>query len=139
MALIDINWRPEKRELRKFGLIAIVVLSVVSILLRFVFKVENTLPEVIFIAGLCIFIISLISAKVTRIIYLAMTLAALPIGLVINVFLMGVFYFLILTPLGLFFKAIGRDVLNRRFEMQAKTYWIKRKQNKTPQSYFHQS
>ena len=139
MALIDINWNPEKRELRKFGLIAIVVLGVVSILLQFVFKVENILPEVLFIAGLCIFIISLISAKVTRIIYLAMTLAALPIGLVINVLLMGVFYFLILTPVGLFFKAVGRDVLNRRFEAQSKTYWIKRQQNKAPQSYFHQS
>jgi hypothetical protein len=67
-----------------------------------------------------------------------MTLAALPIGLVINMLLMGVFYFLILTPLGLFFKAVGRDVLNRRFEAHAKTYWIKRQQNKTPQSYFHQ-
>jgi hypothetical protein len=139
MSLIEINWNPEKQELRKFGLIAIVVLGAVSILLRFVFKVETALPTVIFIAGLCIFIVSLISTKATRIIYLAMTLAALPIGLVINVILMGVFYFLILTPLGLFFKAIGRDVLNRRFEAQAKTYWIKRQQNKTPQSYFHQS
>jgi hypothetical protein len=138
MSLIDINWRPEKRELRKFGLIAIVVLGAVSILLRFVFKVETALPTAIFIAGLCIFIISLISAEATRIIYLAMTLAALPFGLVINVLVMGVFYFFILTPLGLVFKAVGRDVLNRRFEARAKTYWIKRQQNKTPQSYFHQ-
>ena len=138
MALIDINWNPEKRELRKFGLIAIVVLSAVSILLRFVFKVETALPTVIFIAGLCIFIISLISAKGTRIIYLAMTLAALPIGLVINVLVMGVFYFLILTPVGLVFKAIGRDVLNRRFDAQTKTYWIKHKQDQNPERYFHQ-
>jgi hypothetical protein len=138
MSLIDINWRPEKRELRKFGLIAIVVLGAASILLRFVFKVETALPTAIFIAGLCIFIISLISAKITRIIYLAMTLAALPIGLVINVLSMGVLYFLILTPLGFVFKAIGRDVLNRRFETQAKTYWIKRKQNQNIERYFHQ-
>jgi hypothetical protein len=138
MSLVDINWRPEKQDLRKFGLIAVVVLGAISILLRFVFQTESTLPAVLFIAGIFIFIISLISAKATRIIYLALTLAALPIGLVINVLLMGVFYFLILTPLGLAFRAFGRDVLNRRFEAQANSYWVRRQQNKTPESYFHQ-
>jgi hypothetical protein len=138
MSLIDINWRPEKRELRKFGLIAIVVLGVISILLRFVFKAEATLPAVFFIAGLCIFIISLISAKATRIIYLAMTLAALPIGLLMNVLLMGIFYFFILTPLGLVFRVFGRDVLNRKFETEAQSYWVKRRQIKTLERYFHQ-
>jgi fumarate reductase subunit C len=138
MSLIDINWRPDKRELRKFGLIALAVLGSVSIIFHFVLKIETTLPTVIFIAGLCIFIISLISAKATRIIYLAMTLAALPIGLVINILSMGVFYFLILTPLGLVFKAIGRDVLNRRFEAQVKSYWVKRKQIQNLERYFHQ-
>jgi hypothetical protein len=138
MPLVDINWRPEKSDLRKFGLIAVVVLVTISILLRFVFKAEATLPAVLFIAGIFIFIISLISAKATRIIYLALTLTALPIGLVINVLLMGVFYFLILTPLGLAFRAFGRDVLNRKFDAKADNYWVKRQQNKTKQSYFHQ-
>lgn len=138
MSLIDINWRPEKSDLRKFGLIAIVVLGIISFLLRFVFHTEATLPAVLFTAGLCIFIISLISAKATRIIYLAMTLAALPVGIVINVLLMGVFYFLILTPLGLVFRAFGRDVLNREFDVKADSYWVKRQRNKTPESYFHQ-
>jgi hypothetical protein len=138
MSLVDINWRPEKSELRKFGLIAVVLLGVIAIILRFVFKTEATLPAVFFIAGVIIFIISLISAKATRIIYLAMTLAALPIGLVTNVLLMGVFYFLVLTPLGLVFRAFGRDVLNRKFDAQVNSYWVKRRQNKTPERYFHQ-
>ncbi|MGA2094077.1 MAG: hypothetical protein ABSH16_11845 [Sedimentisphaerales bacterium] len=138
MSLIDINWRPEKSELRKFGLIAVVLLGVISILLRFVFKAGATLPAMFFITGLFIFIVSLISPKATRIIYLAMTLAALPIGLVTNVLLMGVFYFLVLTPLGLLFRAFGRDVLNRKFDAQANSYWVKRRQNKTPERYFHQ-
>ncbi len=138
MSLIDINWRPEKSELRKFGLIAIVVLGVISILLRLVFKTGVVLPAVVFIAGACIFFISLISAKATRIIYLAMTLAALPLGLVMNVLLMGAFYFFVLTPVGLLFRAFGRDTLNRRFEPEAKSYWTKRRDVGNLNRYFHQ-
>jgi len=138
MALIDINWRPDKRDLRKFGLIAVIVLGVASVLLWLVFKAGVVLPCVVFAGGVCIFIVSLISAKATRIIYLILTLAAVPIGLVMNVILMSAFYFLILTPVGMVFRIFGRDVLNRRFEPGAKSYWVKRRQIDTAEHYFHQ-
>jgi hypothetical protein len=51
---------------------------------------------------------------------------------------MAVFYFLILTPVGLFFKLTGRDILARKFKADSATYWTPHKQNKDPQRYFHQ-
>jgi hypothetical protein len=139
VSLVEINWNPDKTELRKFGLIALVVLSAAGIVLRFVFGAAVIWAVLPGAAGLCIFLITFISVKAARIVYLGLTFAALPIGLVISVLLMAAFYFLVLTPVGLIFKLSGRDVLERRFEPDAPTYWTKRRRIDDPERYFHQS
>jgi hypothetical protein len=138
MSLIEINWNPDKKELRKFGLIALVVLGVAGIVLRFLFGVTSVAALLVALAGLCIFIISLASARAARLVYLGLTFAGLPIGFVVSIVLMAVFYFLILTPVGLVFKIIGRDVLERKFEPDSSTYWSPRRQNSDRERYFHQ-
>jgi hypothetical protein len=135
MSLIEINWNPEKREIRKFGFIAFVAFGAAGIILG--------LPAVWAIsaaaAGLFILIVTLISPAAGRIIYLALTFAALPIGLVVSFIVMAAFYFLILTPVGLVFKIIGRDSLTRRFEPDSPTYWTPHKRTDDHERYFHQS
>jgi len=138
MSLIEINWNPDKTELRKFGVIALVVLGVAACLLRFVFGAPPIAAVIIAAAGLSIFIVSLVSAKAARLIYLGLTFAALPIGFVVSVILMAAFYFLILTPVGIVFKIMGRDPLNRKFEPGSTTYWCKKQNNDDPERYFHQ-
>ena len=39
---------------------------------------------------------------------------------------MGFVYFVILTPLSLFIRVAGKDLLNVKFSNKVKTYWIKR-------------
>jgi hypothetical protein len=139
VSLVEINWNPEKKELRKFGLIGLVVLGAAGFILRFVFGAAGTWAVLPGAAGLCIFLVTLTSAKAGRAIYLGLTFAALPIGLVISFLLMAAFYFLVLTPVGLIFKLSGRDALERRFEPDAPTYWTKRRHIDDPERYFHQS
>lgn len=43
-----------------------------------------------------------------------------------NPLIMGVLFFAVVTPIGLFMRAIGKDLLNLRFEENAESYWIKR-------------
>ncbi len=138
MSLVEINWNPERSELRKFGVIALVVLTAVSVVLRFVFKAGIVVPACVFTAGFCIFVTTLVSAKAARIIYLGLTFAAMPVGFVISVVLMAVFYYLVLTPVGLVFRLLGRDPLNRRFEPRAPTYWTPRRRVDSVERYFHQ-
>ena len=38
---------------------------------------------------------------------------------------MGIIFFLILTPIGLIMRLLGKDVLNLRYNMN-KSYWIKK-------------
>ncbi len=40
---------------------------------------------------------------------------------------LGVVYFLAVVPVGILMKLMGKDLLQRRFDSDAKTYWIDRK------------
>lgn len=136
--MIEINWHPKRKELRNFGIIALIALSSISLLL-YIFKDLGT-QWIIIIAGIgfIIFLSSLISAKLTRMIYIGLTLATLPIGWIVSFILLATFYFLILTPLALVFRLIGRDPLYRKFESTAKSYWFERRHPDTVDRYFHQ-
>jgi saxitoxin biosynthesis operon SxtJ-like protein len=40
--------------------------------------------------------------------------------------LLGLFFFLVLTPIGLILRLFGKDLLDQRMDRTAKTYWVKR-------------
>jgi hypothetical protein len=138
MSLVEINWNPEKKELRQFGLIAIAVLGAAGIIFRFVLGVTSIWAWAPAVGGLCICLITFFSVKAGRIIYLGLTIAALPIGYIVSILLMGIFYFLVLTPIGIIFKLSGRDILNRKFLPGASTYWSLRPNTDDKKRYFHQ-
>ena len=50
------------------------------------------------------------------------------LGRIIAPIAMSVVYFIIITPIGLFMRLIGKDLLNTKFTNN-KTYWIKREKN----------
>lgn len=45
---------------------------------------------------------------------------------IVSPLVLGVIYFIVLTPVAVFMRARGRDVLYRRFDPQAKSYWVNR-------------
>ena len=88
--------------------------------------------------GALIWLSGLISLKLTRCIYVTLMAVTLPIGLTVSLILMSLFYYGLITPLGLVFRLIGRDALCRRFDPEAETYWIDHEQAEKPERYFHQ-
>ena len=138
MSLVEIDWNPKSKQLQSFGKIALVASAVISLLLYLLKGVAIKWVLIIFAFGFIIFIISMISLKLTKMIYLGMILVTLPIGWVVSFILLSAFYFLLLAPLGLIFRLIGRDPLCRKFDPNAKSYWLSRQQPKGPEQYFHQ-
>jgi hypothetical protein len=138
MSLIEINRHPSRKELRNFGKIALAA-SVLIPLLLYVLKGLGIQWAVIsFAVGFIIFLGSIISPKLTRMIYLGLILVTLPIGWVVSFILLATFYFLLLTPIGFFFRLIGRDSLCRKFDSAAKSYWVARRAPDSLDRYFHQ-
>ncbi|MEX0979180.1 MAG: SxtJ family membrane protein, partial [Pirellulales bacterium] len=64
--------------------------------------------------------------------------AAFPIGWLVSHLLIAAIYFLLITPIALVMRAVGRDPLSRRFDRAAKTYWVPRRQDSDPARYFRQ-
>ena len=50
------------------------------------------------------------------------------LGKVIAPIVMGFIYFIIITPIGIFIRLLGKDLLNIKYN-KSKSYWIKRSKN----------
>jgi hypothetical protein len=138
MSLIEINWCPKRKELRNFGIIALIASIVLSLLLFWLKNLDIKWLIAICCIGFTIFLCSIISDKLTRIIYLGLMLVTLPVGWIVSFILLASFYFLLLTPLGLIFRLIGRDTLHRKFDPKAESCWLKWHPPNTTERYFHQ-
>ena len=138
MSLIEINWCPKRKELRNFAIIALIASLLIASLLYVLKGVRIQWTIIIIAAGFGIFLSSFVSLKLTRIIYLGLILATFPIGWAISMTLLTAFYFLLITPLGLLFRLLGRDPLCRKFDPAAKSYWQPRREPDSLDRYFHQ-
>ncbi len=138
MSLIEINWNPNRKELRNFAIVALIASGLISVLLYVIKGLGIQWLAIICAVGIITFLSSFICIKITRVIYLGLILVTLPIGCVVSFILLAAFYFLLLTPLGLFFRLIGRDPLCRRFDPNVKSYWSRWKPPKNLSRYFQQ-
>ena len=133
-----VNWNPNVKQLRNFGKIAIAATAIIAILLYTIKGLAVKWCLLLVAGGLLIFLCSRISIKLTKAIYLGLTILTFPIGIAVSFILMSAFYFLLLTPIGLFFRLIGRDSLSRKFDRSAKTYWTAHQTTDNTKRYFQQ-
>jgi len=138
MSIVSVNWKPSQRDLKEFRWIALTVLPLIGLMLYFVKQVDWRWCAAIGTAGGVIWASGLFSYKLTRMMYLLLVTITLPIGLVMSFVIMALFYFGIITPLGLLFRIMGRDSMCRRFDAKAKTYWVPHEPSRAAERYFQQ-
>ena len=138
MSLIKINWNPSPKDLTWFSLCGCAAGPVVATLLYTLKGVPLPWCLGLAAAGVFIGISRLVSIKMTRWLYCAMVGATLPLGFAVSFTLMAVFYYLLLTPLALVFRLMGRDPLDRRFDPDASSYWLPHQQTVEKNRYFQQ-
>jgi len=138
MSLIEINWKPARKELRSFGTASAVMLAVIAALLHFLKGLNANWSLCICAAGLLIYVLSRINTRLVRPVYIALMFITFPIGWAVSFIVMAAFYFLIITPVGLFFKLIKRDPLRRTFDRNAGSYWLPHRTPDSVKRYFNQ-
>ena len=52
------------------------------------------------------------------------------LGSIVAPIVMGIVFFVVITPIGLFMKMIGKDLLNDKYNNKNKSYWINREKSK---------
>ena len=140
MSLMEVDWHPGTRQLRVFGLSAVAASIVLALVLVFLWGVVLVWAAIVLAVGAAIALCSLVWPRAARILYVALTLLGLPIGFAVSFILLAAFYSLLLTPVGLLFRLIGRDPLHHRhFDHSGQSYWVPHRPSGSLDRYFHQT
>jgi hypothetical protein len=76
--------------------------------------------------------------RLARSVYIGWMTAVSPIGWTITGFLLGLVFYLVLTPLGLIMRLFGHDPMQRRIDESVQSYWVRRSENRSYRRYFQQ-
>ena len=147
MPMMEINWAPSRRHLRVFGAGAVVVFALLGAWLfcaHRIFGVDVPVPTAEAVAcglwalaALAGFLAAAAPAGL-RPLYVAMSAVSLPIGWLVSHAVLAIVYYGILTPIGLVMRLAGRDPLRRKFDPQARSYWVDRPAARDVKRYFRQ-
>ena len=135
MAFVEIDFKPDRRKLRQFGLFAFVAFGLLGGLVLWLGglpaiefgSAAPTVAYVLFGLGVLAGVLALAHPPANRILFVGLAVVTFPIGFVVSYLMMGFIFYGLFTPIALFFRLIGRDILHREFEPGAKSYWVDRK------------
>jgi len=128
--------KTETPDLRKFGLLVGGVLCVVGLLL--LLRHKTNYPY-LFWPGTVLITFGAVWPRALKYPYIAWMTMAFALGFVMSQVILTLFFFLLVTPIGLVARLFGKDFLNRKRDPQATTYWVPRETKaKTPGSYEEQ-
>jgi Saxitoxin biosynthesis operon protein SxtJ len=97
-----------------------------------------SVATITWIVGAVLAAMARIWLKFGSLLYSGWMLAAFPVGWTISHVILGITYFLVLTPIGLIMRMMGRDPMQRALDRSAKTYWIKHETPTDAFRYFQQ-
>jgi hypothetical protein len=125
------------RDLRKFGWLVGGVFSVLGLLwwARGKPYFASALTP-----GVALVALGLAWPRALKYLYIAWMTLAIVLGFVVSTVLLTLFFFLVITPIGLVARLCGKDFLSLKLDRQAPTYWLRRegKAPKTPADYERQ-
>ena len=137
MALVDINWNPSPKELRVFAVLQLIFFAIVAGLLQQRWAATGWATTIVF-GSVIVAVTGLFKPTWLRAMYVVWMAAVFPIGFVVSHVLMAIIFYLVITPIGLIMRLVGRDPMNRKPDQDAETYWQPRKPPQGTRGYFRQ-
>jgi hypothetical protein len=135
--VIDLNLNPSKKELRTFGLCALAFLCLVGWIVA---RRSGSIPTGATIGGvgLILAVLGFTVPQALRPVWVVLMVVNYPIGWVVTHAVMGLIFYLVVTPVGVIMRLTGRDPMERGFDSSAKTYWKPRHFDPSSSRYFRQ-
>jgi hypothetical protein len=143
---IPLNLNPDARTLRSFGWIALVgfgLLAACAWLERFVFafglgELRVPVAGVLAALGVLSALLSLVYPRGNRWLFVGLSVATYPIGVVVSYTVLAVLFFVVIAPVGMLLRLLGRDPLARNIDRNAKSYWTPARKQRPKADYFKQ-
>jgi hypothetical protein len=126
MAVLELKYDATPRELRLFTLLWLPAAFAVFGLVTWYWSGSLRVPVVLWSAGAVLGVLGTLAPTFGRVVFILWMTLTYPIGWVMSHLILGVIYFLVLTPIGLLLRVSGRDALKLGFDRSATTYWTER-------------
>ncbi|MEO0478161.1 MAG: SxtJ family membrane protein [Planctomycetota bacterium] len=135
--MIKLELNPPESQLRQFGWFALIGFPLATYALSRVIGFAYS-PAIYYTAGLGVLslLLGLTAPKLLKPLFVGLMVVAAPIGFVISWTLMILIWFLLVTPVGLIFRLLGRDPLDKHPDPKVPSYWKVRTKPRSPASYF---
>ena len=128
-----INWHPDNRQVRTFGLASLPALPLAAALWT-----RGSPPAIACAAALggLLTAIAIAWPGGLRPLLVAINVVTAPLALLIHDLVLSLAFFLVVVPVGLLFRLLGRDPLQLKMDRSASTYWQPKQQPRDVRSYF---
>ena len=114
-----------KKQLRQFGLMVGGVLALIGLWKLYQGKHETARLILWSVGGALMVTGAVVPKLLTPVYWIWMKLAHL-LGWVNTRLLLGIIFFVIITPMAIVMRIFGRDALNQKIDKDANSYWIPR-------------
>ena len=111
---------------RSFGIVFFFVFLIISL---WPLTNENPLRVWSIFVAIIFLILGLMNSKLLTPLNKLWFKFGLFLGSIISPIVMGIVFFLVVTPTGFVMKIMGKDLLNKKYDKKKKTYWINRYKN----------
>ena len=119
---------------RSLGLLFFIVFLAISL---WPLKSQEDLRLWAFILALIFFVLGILNSKFLTPLNKLWMKFGIFLGSIVSPFVMGVVFFMVVTPVGLIMRSLGKDLLRINKSKFVSTYWISReKQNNTMKRQF---
>jgi len=117
------NIKGTKKDLRKFGLTVGGVLILVAVVLFYFTK-----PSAIYFAiiGGILFLLGLVFPQGLKMLNKIWMGLAIVLGFFMSRLILTILFYIVLTPIALLAKLVGKKFMNLKYDKSANTYWEKR-------------
>ena len=126
------NINSSKKNIKDFGISFGVILLIIA---GFLFYKDHSAYNISLFAGLIFIFLGVFSPIILKPLYKIWMIFAVIIGAIMTRIILTILFFLVMTPIGLFTRLIGRDFLNLKITNQS-SYWNSRvKKDELNQNY----
>ena len=113
---------------RSFGLLFFIVFLIVAL---WPLKYEEDIRLWSLVLSIIFFILGIFNSKLLTPLNKLWFKFGIFLGAIISPIIMGIVYFLVVTPTGVFMRLLGKDLLRINKGKVVSTYWIKRDKQKS--------
>ena len=117
------NNEVNKSSNKSFGLVFFIVFLLIGV---YPLLNQGELRMWSLVVSLIFLVLGILNSKILTPLNRAWFKFGMFLGKIVSPLIMGVIFFLVVTPIGLIMRIIGKDLLNLKFNKN-KTYWIEKK------------